>query len=99
MFKRWPKYIRYADDDDASKAAQPVPEVVKSEPLVVNGTSTAKEEPVEEAQYNGAEEQMYNNEKEEDEDEIDFNLGGGNDYSAPTQQDQNSHGPGIKEDG
>jgi RNA-binding protein Musashi len=89
----------YADEDDTSKAAQPVPEVVKTEPLVVNGASTAKEEPVEEPTYNPGDEQMYNNEKEEEDDEIDFNLGGGNEYSAPAQQDHQGHGPGIKEDG
>lgn len=31
-------------------------------------------------------------------DEIDFNLGNGNGYSAPANQ-QDAHGPGIKEDG
>jgi RNA-binding protein Musashi len=30
--------------------------------------------------------------------DIDFNLGNGNGYSAPANQ-QDAHGPGIKEDG
>ena len=41
---------------------------------------------------------MYNGEQEED-DDVDFNLGGednnGNNYDAPAGH----HGPGIKEDG
>jgi hypothetical protein len=44
---------------------------------------------------------MYNGEQEEEDDEIDFNLGNsggaGNDYEAPSTHE--AHGPGIKEDG
>jgi len=39
---------------------------------------------------------MYNGEQEDD-DDIDFNLGNGDSYDAPASHEQ--HGPGIKEDG
>jgi hypothetical protein len=44
----------------------------------------------------GNDEQVYAGDQD-DEDEIDFNLGGGNSYNTPPTHE--AHGPGIKEDG
>jgi RNA-binding protein Musashi len=47
---------------------------------------------------NAADQQMYGNEQEED--DIDFNLGNGNTYNEPAAaHHEQAHGPGIKEDG
>ncbi len=90
---------RYTDEDDASKPAQPAPEVVKPEPAVVNGSGVVKaEEPMGHSEQNDEkDQQMYNNEQDGD-DDIDFNLGNSNDYREPPAQ-HGAHGPGIKEDG
>jgi len=45
----------------------------------------------------GGDQQMYSQDQDGD-DEIDFNLGNGNDYREPTTH-HGGHGPGIKEDG
>lgn len=41
---------------------------------------------------------MYENE-EDGEDDIEFNMGNGNNYSTPPAHHEQAHGPGIKEDG
>jgi len=90
----------YTDEDDTSKPVSSAPEI-KSEPLVVNGSSAVKDEDAAgEADYEPpGDQQDYNNEQDHDDDEIDFNLGNGNDYSAPPLRGPEAHGPGIKEDG
>lgn len=88
----------YNDEDDSSKPTEPVPEI-KPEPPVVNGSKEAKAEDAirEDEQNQDGDHHMYNNEQDGD-DEIDFNLGNGNEYrESPAQQ--GGHGPGIKEDG
>lgn len=56
-----------------------------------------KAEVVEHAEQHGdGGEQTYNGDQDMD-DEIDFNLGNGNNYDAPANHE--AHGPGIKEDG
>lgn len=87
-------------EDDTAKAAPAVPEI-RSPPAVVNGSSAIKtEEPASGAELNiTGDHQEYKVEPEQDDDEIDFNLGNGNDHSAPAHQERDAHGPGIKEDG
>ncbi|KAG9241545.1 hypothetical protein BJ878DRAFT_223533 [Calycina marina] len=82
----------YTEDDAPAKAA-PTPEVNKEPaPPAIVTTEVKPEE-----KGNGGQ-QMYT-EVEEEDDEIDFNLGGGgNGYEAPTSHVQ-SHELGIKEDG
>jgi len=86
-------------EDDNSKPTQAAPEI-KSELPIANGANPVKdEEPTGELDYNGGgDQQMYNAEQDQDDDDIDFNLGNSTDYSAPTHQND-AHGPGIKEDG
>jgi hypothetical protein len=87
--------IRY--EDDTTKPAPAAPEI-RSPPAVVNGSSAVKsEEPTTEPEPSAKEEQEISGETEQDDDEIDFNLG--NEYSAPAPQERDAHGPGIKEDG
>ena len=72
---------------------------MRPEPAVTNGSSEAKLEDAsgDTEQHGEGDQQMYNNEQDGD-DEIDFNLGNGNDYrEQPTHH--GGHGPGIKEDG
>lgn len=86
-------------EDDTTKPAPAAPEV-RPAPAVVNGSSVVKtEEPVAVPEPDATEGQEFSEQPEQDDDEIDFNLGGGNDYSAPAQQERDAHGPGIKEDG
>jgi hypothetical protein len=85
--------FRYTEDDSVPKPTA-APEV-KSEP------AAAPELKAEEAEQNGnGDEQMYGGEQDDD-DEIDFNLGNGggaeHTYDAPPSHE--AHGPGIKEDG
>lgn len=84
---------RYADD--APPKEEPTPEVKEdvAAPVVV------KVDAKDEAEQSGEiDQQMYGGEQDED-DEIDFNLGGnGNSYDAPASH-HDAHGPGIKEDG
>ena len=87
-------HFRYNEDDSAPKPSA-VPEV-KSQPAV------AAEVQVEEAVQNeNGDKQTYGGEQDDD-DEIDFNLGNGggaeNIYDAPPSNHE-AHGPGIKEDG
>ena len=91
--------LRYAEDDNAAKASttaapvkveEPVPAVAKTEDALEQGN-----------QNDGGDEQMYNADQDGD-DDIDFNLGNGNDYQSPPAQQQHAqeHQPiGIKEDG
>jgi hypothetical protein len=87
--------FRYTEDDSAPKPTE-VTHAVKPEP------AAASEVKVEDtAEQNGdGDEQMYGGEQDDD-DEIDFNLGNGGGaeqtYDAPSHQE--AHGPGIKEDG
>lgn len=86
--------FRYTEDDSAPKPA--AASAVKSEP------AAAPEMKTEEAEQNGnGDEQMYGGEQDDD-DEIDFNLGNGaggeQTYEAPPSHHE-AHGPGIKEDG
>ena len=93
-YKCLPRY-----EDDTTKAAPNAPEI-RSPPAVVNGSSTVKaEEPTTGPELNATEGQEFSGEPEQDDDEIDFNLGNGNEYSAPALQERDAHGPGIKEDG
>ncbi|KFX91089.1 hypothetical protein V490_06083 [Pseudogymnoascus sp. VKM F-3557] len=86
-------------EDDSAKPAPAAPEV-RPAPAVVNGSSAVKtEEPAAAPEPEATEAQELSEQPEQDDDEIDFNLGGGNDYSAPAQQERDAHGPGIKEDG
>jgi len=82
-------------EEDAPQAA-PAENEVKSEPAAI--AETNGEESNERAEQNGgSDEQMYNGEQDDD-DEIDFNLGpNGSSYDAPATHE--AHGPGIKEDG
>lgn len=67
---------------------------------MVNGSSAVKsEEPAAVPEPDATEGQEFSEQPEQDDDEIDFNLGNGNEYSAPTHQERDAHGPGIKEDG
>jgi len=91
--------FRYTEDDTAPKPTA-TSEQVKSEPSPSAAAKT--EEP---ADHNGdGDEKMYGGE-EEDDDEIDFNLGGDSGgaeqtYDAPSHSHHDeAHGPGIKEDG
>lgn len=84
--------FRYTEDDAPKPTA--VAEI-KPEPTVATEVKT------DEVEQNGdADEQMYGGEQDDD-DEIDFNLGNGgggeHNYEAPPAQE--AHGPGIKEDG
>lgn len=86
--------FRYTEDDSAPKptaAATVKPEL-----------AAASEDKVEDSvEQNGdGDEQMYGGEQDDD-DEIDFNLGngGGNEHSYEAPSHQEAHGPGIKEDG
>ncbi|TAQ89391.1 hypothetical protein B7494_g2286 [Chlorociboria aeruginascens] len=82
----------YTEDDTASKPAAPEPEV-KPESI----TEIKAQEVIESnGQNEDGDQQMYNGEQDID-DDIDFNLGNGNDYDHPVNHE--SHGPGIKEDG
>ena len=86
--------FRYTEDDSAPKPTAPTE--VQPEPAP---TTQAKTEEVE--QNGNADEQMYGGEQDDD-DEIDFNLGNGGgaeqSYAAPPSHHE-AHGPGIKEDG
>jgi hypothetical protein len=72
---------------------------IRAEPAVVNGSSEAKvEDHAGDVEKNGeGDQQMYSHDQDGD-DDIDFNLGNGNDYREPTTH-HGGHGPGIKEDG
>ena len=85
---------RYNEEENVPKPAAQALEV-KSEPAP---ETALKEEEAEQVAQNGeGDEHMYNGEQDDD-DDIDFNLGGnGNSYDAPATHEQ--HGPGIKEDG
>lgn len=81
----------------------PVVETKSEAPVVSSSAVPAIEDPAEEedVQAGNGDEQMYGN-NQDDNDEIDFNLGNGGGHSheyddAPQQQRGN--GPGIKEDG
>jgi len=81
-------------DDAAQKSAAPEPDV-KAEAR--NTAEVKVEDSNEQTAENGdADERIYNGEQDM-EDEIDFNLGNGNNYDTPTSHE--THGPGIKEDG
>lgn len=85
-------------EDDAQPAAAPAPTEVKTEPVVVNGTSEVKQEEINDAQEeaaNGGDQGDYNNEDMDD--EVAFNLGNNNDYGSHTGRDNQN--TGIKEDG
>lgn len=82
-------------DEEPSKPAAPEAEA-KTEPAAVAETN-GEESNDHPEQNGGGDEQMYNGEEDMD-DDIDFNLGGnGNNYDASATNE--SHGPGIKEDG
>lgn len=85
--------LRYTEDDAPAKQ-EPVPEVkIETAPAIeVNAEELAT--PTENANADG---QIHGDDQDVD-DDIDFNLGNGNGYSAPANQ-QDAHGPGIKEDG
>lgn len=96
--------LSYADDETVTpQLAQPNAEV-KTVPVVANGANEIKGEDADEPPLNTEDDNAYKNEQDAD-DEVDFNLGNGNDYSAPPPQESHSHGygqahgPGIKEDG
>jgi len=81
--------------DDVPPKQEAVPEVKTETVAPPELKSETKEEEIEQ---NGAgDQQMYGGEQDMD-DEIDFNLGNGNGYDAPTSHHE-AHGPGIKEDG
>jgi len=85
--------------EDDTKPAPSAPER-RSPPAVVNGSSGVKaEEPASTELNTTGEHQEYKEEVEQDDDDIDFNLGGGDNHSAPAHQERDAHGPGIKEDG
>jgi hypothetical protein len=87
--------FRYTEDDSAPKPTAAANQA-KSEPAA---TSEVKVEDSGEQNGDG-DEQMYGGEQDDD-DEIDFNLGNGGgaeqSYDGPSHQE--AHGPGIKEDG
>jgi RNA-binding protein Musashi len=86
-------YSRYTEDDVPAKQ-EPAPEVkLESAPPV----AAKAVEPVENVENSNTEGQAYDDEQDAD-DDIDFNLGNGNGFDAPAGQ-QETHGPGIKEDG
>lgn len=90
------RFYRYTEDDVQPSAA-PVPAEVKTEPVVVNGTSEVKQE-----ESNGAYEEAVGGDQgeyngDDADDDVDFNLGNGNDYSSSAPRE--NQGPGIKEDG
>jgi len=83
-------------EDDTQPSTAPAPAEVKTEPVVVNGTSEVKQE-----ENNGAHEEAINGDQgeyngDDGDDDVDFNLGNGNDYNSHARD---NHGPGIKEDG
>lgn len=85
--------IRYTEDDATAKQ-DPAPEVkIEPTPAVVMKT----EEPTAPVETPNADGQAQVDDQDAD-DDIDFNLGNGNSYSTPANQ-QDAHGPGIKEDG
>ena len=84
---------RYTEDD-APANQEPAPEVkIETAPAV----EVKAEEPTAPPENSNADGQTHGDEQDAD-DDIDFNLGNGNGYSAPANQ-QDAHGPGIKEDG
>lgn len=85
----WP--TRSYTEDDAPAKPEPTP-VVRSEPAApVEVKSEVKPE-----ESGDVDQTMYAEEEEED-DEIDFNLGNGNSYEPSANHE--SQGTGIKEDG
>ncbi|CAD6444530.1 e812fa4e-969d-4805-890c-292228687615 [Sclerotinia trifoliorum] len=98
----------YTEDDNAANPAEAVPEPTAqpSAPATEVRAEVKAEQDIEQNPQNGdrdGDQQMYNGDQDMD-DEIDFNLGSGNDngngtgYDAPPTRDE-AQGPGIKEDG
>jgi RNA-binding protein Musashi len=83
----------YTEEEAAKPAA--APKEIKNAPVIEaeikNDEPEVQNEPADQPEEN-----TYNGDQEMD-DDIDFNLGGGNDYDQAANSD--SHGPGIKEDG
>jgi len=80
--------------DEAPAKQEPIPEVK----LLSTAPAEIKSEEAEEHVENGdGDQQMFSGEQELD-DEVDFNLGNGNNYDASGGHHE-AHGPGIKEDG
>lgn len=95
-------YLRSYTEDDPPAKQEPAPEV-KPEVLPPVQPNTEMKE----AQESGTGEQQQAYGGDEEDDEIDFNLGGntnengngGSGYGAPVSSYHESQGPGIKEDG
>lgn len=85
--------LRYTEDDAPAKQ-EPAPEVNID---ILPATDLKVEEPTAPA-ANANEDGQTHGEEQDADDDIDFNLGNGNGYTAPANQ-QDAHGPGIKEDG
>ncbi|KIN06415.1 hypothetical protein OIDMADRAFT_101142 [Oidiodendron maius Zn] len=81
-------------EDDAPAKQEPAPEVNID---ILPATDLKMEEPTAPA-ANANEDGQTHGEEQDADDDIDFNLGNGNGYTAPANQ-QDAHGPGIKEDG
>jgi len=81
----------YADDAPVKQDPAPEEKIETAAPPEVK----SEIKPEEPEQNGHGDQQMYG--ADEDDDDIDFNLGG-NGYDAPANQHE-SHGPGIKEDG
>lgn len=90
---------RYAEDDNAPKVsattAQVKPEEITHPDVKIDETHEQDDQNAE------GDEQMYNNGDQDADDDIDFNLGNGNEYNSPPAQaqTQDHHPIGIKEDG
>lgn len=87
---------RYTDDDPQPSTAS-APAEVKTEPVVVNGTSEVKQEEAYGAQEEAANGDQGEYNGDDADDDVDFNLGNGNDYNSNVPRE--NQGPGIKEDG
>lgn len=87
---------RYTDENPAEK---PAPAVVVQNNIEVKQPAEDKvEEPTEQQERsNDQDQQAFDGGDDDMDDDIDFNLGNGNGYDAPTSHE--AHGPGIKEDG
>jgi RNA-binding protein Musashi len=95
-FVEWPANTlsSYTEEEPPAKAA-PAPVETKTETVVEAEAPTTESAAQDEPNGQG-DDQMYHGEQDMD-DDIDFNLGGGNNYEQSSNQE--SQGPGIKEDG
>jgi len=84
-------------EDEVPTPAPPAPAEIKKEPVVVNGASEVMQENTDSAREDGGQGDQGEYNGDEADEEVDFNLGNGNEYSSNAHRE--NQGPGIKEDG